>query len=518
MPERKEPDLGIAAREGEARPVSGDHADAMRAQVLAAHGLDMLQDDPELSAIVKFAAKLCGAPMAMVTVVEQDRQWFLAREGSATPETARSTSFCAHAMLGTEPMVVCDATRDVRFADFSLVTGPGNVRFYAGAPLRADDGTAIGALCVIGPDPRPAGLNPFQLSGLQTLAHSVMRRMQHNRERLETQSKLEFSEMRLRTILDSVPQIAWSSDAMGHFDYFNKRWAEVTGGTEPFTAQEWQPFIHPDDWKQTLELWKQCLADLVAFECEYRLLQHDGIYRWVLARAVPIASTRNIPARWTGTITDVDQAHRHSETRELLALELSHRIKNIFAVVSGLISLTSRNRPEAADFAEELSRKIRALARAHDFVRPVDNDKGDSLHGLLEELLKPYADAGSDRVRVRGDEITIGVRSATPLALVFHEFATNAAKYGALSVPEGRISVCLTRQKGSGNDEDFAVIEWQESGGPAIEADTSDQTAPEGFGSRLVEMTVTGQLRGKLIREMRPRGFMARMTVPLSAL
>jgi two-component sensor histidine kinase len=125
------------------------------------------------------------------------------------------------------------------------------------------------------------------------------------------------------------------------------------------------------------------------FEGEYRLRHRDGNYRWVLVRAVAISPEEESEKRWCGTITDVDEAHRQSEGRHLLAQELSHRIKNIFAVVSGLISLTSRARPEAEVFAEEMNSKIRALGRAHDFVRPIDNDKGDSLHGLLEVLMKP---------------------------------------------------------------------------------------------------------------------------------
>lgn len=497
---------------------AGDCAVQMRARLLASHGLDSLQDDPELASIVRFASRLCDAPVSLISIVEADRQWFLAREGTDTRETPRSTSFCAHAMLGTAPMVVPDATKDPRFADFALVTGPENIRFYAGAPLLAEDGTAIGALCVIDVVPRPQGLSALQLDGLETLAQSVMCRMHHNRERLDAQSQLEFSEARLRTILDGVPQIAWSSDAQGQFDYFNKRWTEVTGAAEPTFAADWEPFIHPEDWDRVLALWIECFDALKPFECEYRLIQADGTYRWILARAVPISTVGHTPMRWSGTLTDMDEAYRHSESRELLALELSHRIKNIFAVVSGLISLTSRSRPEAGDFAADLNERIRALGRAHDFVQPVDNKKGESLHGLLRELMKPYIEAGDDRVIVVGDGVTIGVRSATPLALVFHEFATNAAKYGALSVPEGTVSVSLTRNASGDGDDEFVIVEWQENGGPQPDVNEDGAATHEGFGTRLIEMTVTSQLRGQLVREMRPKGFLARLTIPLSAL
>ncbi|MGB3377554.1 MAG: PAS domain-containing protein [Allopontixanthobacter sediminis] len=533
MPQRFKPENGSSATLVGALPDT-EAAEAARAQILASHGLDALQDDPEINAIVHFAAELCNTPLSTVTVVDGERQWFLAREGTEERETHRSTSFCAHSMKGTAPLVVPDATKDPRFADFSLVTGPENIRFYAGAPLHAEDGTPIGALCVIDTVARPEGLTPFQLKGLETLAQSVTCRMRHNRERREAESKLETSRVRLRTILDSLTQIAWSADANGQFDYFNASWKEVTGAEPPQTAIEWGAFIHPDDFDTALSEFLECVRTATPYEGRYRLRQRDGSYRWALARARPMSSKVTSRLRWAGTVTDVDDAYRHSENNKLLALELSHRIKNIFAVISGLISLTSRTRPEADVFAEELNSKIRALGRAHDFVRPVDNEMGDSLHGLLEILLKPYAEGSSGRVTVRGDGVTIGVQSATPLALVFHEFATNAAKYGALSVPEGRVAVTVSHTEGSaagGNPASeessgengiesggSAIIEWQEIGGPLPVSGSPADPEHQGFGTRLVEMTVTSQLRGKLEREMRPEGFMARLTLPLSVL
>ncbi|MDZ4308553.1 PAS domain-containing protein [Allopontixanthobacter sp.] len=520
MPERFTRGNGSTGTLVEARPTADSTEDA-RAQILASHDLHALKDDPEINAIVKFAAELCNTPLSTVSVVEAERQWYLAREGTEERETPRSTSFCAYAMPGTEPMVVPDATKDPRFADFPLVTGPEHVRFYAGAPLHTEDGTPIGALCVIDTVPRPEGLTRFQLNGLEALAQSVTCRMRHNHERREAHSKLETSRIRLRTILDSLAQIAWSANAEGQFDYFNARWKEVTGAEPPETALEWEPFIHPDDFQGALDEFLRCVASDKPYEARYRLRQKDGGYRWVLARARPMSAAITTRLRWAGTITDVDDAYRHSEKNKLLALELSHRIKNIFAVVSGLITLTSRNRPEAKTFAEELNSKIHALGRAHDFVRPVENEMGDSLHGLLEILLKPYAEGNSGRITVRGDGVTIGMQSTTPLALVFHEFATNAAKYGALSVPEGKVAVTVSHVDGSDGDdgeEGYATIEWHESGGPRLPAASPADPQHIGFGTRLVEMTVTSQLRGSLEREMKPGGFVARLRLPLSAL
>ncbi len=478
-----------------------------RNRALEPYGLNALEDDAELAAIVKFVAQLCDVPVSTISIVEAERQLFLAREGIEDRETPVSTSFCAHAMLGNAPLVVPDATSDPRFADFAAVTGPLHVRFYAGAPLVGEDGTPIGALCAIDTVPRPDGLNDMQLQGLQVMAQSVMRRLRDRQLHLLSQSELLETSARLQVLADGIPDIVWSADTSGRIDYCNRRWFEFSGqpaGPIPDSAAE---HVHPDEIKMFHAKWANALVAGEPFEMEYRLKHADGDFRWVLARAMPVQGPHGAVIRWIGTVTDIDDKYRESESRELLASELSHRIKNIFAVISGLVALTSRNKPEVKDFAEELTGKIRALGRAHDFVRPIDSAKGDSLHGLLEVLMEPYVDEQESRLTIVGEEVHISVRSATPLALVFHEFATNAAKYGALSVRGGKVAVTITK---NGDD---AVIEWRETHGPA-----PVDTDRVGFGSRLVEMTVTSQLRGKLLREMQPEGFLARLTLPLSSL
>src|SRR3569832_735175 len=154
--------------------------ESARAAVLASYDLAELRDTPELRAITDFAAALCEAPIALVSLVEEARQTFIARTGLDATETPRETSFCAQAMLGDTIMVVPDATADPRIADFSLVVG-GQVRFYAGAPLINADGVPLGALCIIDSKPRPAGLTATQLQGLGELAANVMARLRDPR-------------------------------------------------------------------------------------------------------------------------------------------------------------------------------------------------------------------------------------------------------------------------------------------------------------------------------------------------
>ena len=482
--------------------------DEERLQIIERFEPDALEDDPELAAIVKFAAQLCDVPVSQVTLVEDARQRFLVREGIEERETPRSVSFCAHAMVSGDLMEVRDATLDDRFADNALVTQAPGVRFYAGQPLVSDEGAPLGALCAVDLKPRPDGLNDFQREGLAVLAQAVMRRLNARRANLKAQRIIEEREERLRRMIEGVPQIAWSADAQGNFDYFNNRWQETTGHAPPQTADAWEPFIHPEDGDKVFAQWGRCFAEGEPFEAEYRLKLADGSWMWVLAMAVPVAENKTDGVRWFGTLTDIDEVHNALEERDLLANELSHRIKNIFAVVIGLATLKARQAPEHEEFARDLTEVLRSLGRAHEFVRPHEGPVQESLQGLLAALFTPYGTAnGENRVRVTGVDAQICPRAATPLALVFHELATNSAKYGALSASGGIVTL-----EAEDHGDAIALI-WREIGGPPVK-----DKGHRGFGSRLVEMTVAGQLQGSWDRHFEQDGLVAELTMAKAAL
>ena len=482
-----------------------------RLSVLAAHGTEALLDDEELQSIADFAASLCDTPVASVTVVEQDRQLFLAKTGLEPRETPRSTSFCSHAMLGSEPLVVEDASKDPRFKDFDVVTGTSGLRFYAGFPLISTEGAPLGALCVIDKVARPGGLTDQQRQGMQVLAKAVMRRMSQMRLGQSAVQAVEQREQDLRNMIDSVPGIAWMGDGDGNFTYINARFEEITGVEAPVTTAGWEQVIHADDWPTTLSRFSDAVARGGLFEDEWRLRLADGSYRWVQSRAVPVIE-QGKAVNWFGTVIDIDKAHRLSEARNLLASELSHRIKNIFAVVSGLIALRARDKPEVKRFADDLNATIRALGTAHDYVRPGDGRGADRLKGLLQDLLAPYRDGASERIVVTGDEVDIGPRSATPLALIFHELATNSAKYGALSDPDGHVSIEI-RDACAGKDD--VCVTWRESSPDKM---VREAKKGEGFGSRMLRLAVEGQLSGQFERNFTPDGLDIEIVVPSSAL
>ncbi|MEN7537976.1 sensor histidine kinase [Aurantiacibacter flavus] len=500
------PPVSSAASEG---ATANSAEDSVRHAVISSFSLDRLQDDPELQAITQFAARLCGVPVALVSIVEDARQRLLAREGVEEHETPRDISFCAHAMLGEGAMVVPDATRDARFADNAMVTGPPHVRFYAGQPLVSQEGTPLGALCVIDVEEHPAGLDDFQREGLAVLAQSVMRLLEARREDLRARRTIADREEQMRRMIEGVPQIAWSLDATGCFDYFNARWKQITGAEPPQVLQDWRPFIHPDDADEALAKWDRAVAGDEPFEAEFRLRRADGSWGWALGQAAPVTSKQSQNHCWFGTITDIHEVHQALEARDLLAGELSHRIKNIFAVVIGLARLKAANAPEHKAFAEDLADTLYSLNRAHDFVRPSSRSGQEHLQGLLAALFAPYRDRlGQPRVAISGTDSKIGARAATPLALVFHELATNSAKYGALSSAEGTVELTIT------DSDDNLLLEWRERGGPPLSGTPSDS----GFGSRLIEMSVSGQLQGSWERRFEAEGLVAELTVSKAAI
>jgi len=322
------------------------------------------------------------------------------------------------------------------------------------------------------------------------------------------------SEERFRTLADTMPQRVWTALPNGRVDYVNARWHEFTGVETIADGAEWGELIHPDDREAADAAWRRSLETGEVYQVEYRMRDRSGEYRWSLSRALPIRDGKGRVVRWIGTSTDIHESRRAAEERELVAQELSHRIKNIFAVLTGIISLSARSTPEAKPFADQLRQRIFALGEAHDFVRPHSHfssapDGQGALSALIRRLVRAYEEgAEGQRFVFEGDDIGIDDAAATPLALLFHELATNAAKYGALSHPQGRVVITATRE-----GENYR-LEWKEKGGPEV----AEPPAVNGFGTRLVGLSVEGQMRGTLERHWEPDGLRVVTVVPVEAL
>ncbi|MBV9842189.1 MAG: PAS domain-containing protein, partial [Sphingomonadaceae bacterium] len=393
--------------------------EALRAAAIAAFDFDSFAADPALERITGFAAHLCEAPIALVSLVEKTRQRFLARTGLDAAETPRSMSFCAHAMRRDGIMEVVDPANDPDFRNNPLVTGPPHIAFYASAPLITEDGVPLGALCVIDDKPR-SGLTALQREGLEVLAAAVMRRLGERRSDHVRRLAASDREARSRLLADAMPQMVWSSRPDGYTDYFSARWYEFTGLAEGETdGFRWPTVLHAEDRQRAGETWQRAIESGNPYETEYRMRRTDGEYRWVLARGLPLRGTDGAITRWIGTCTDIHEQKLAQAEREVISQELSHRIKNIFSVIAGLVTFAARSRPGFGDIAADLRDRIMALGRAHDFVRPHSvrsrtDQHHDKLHGLLTQLFAPYRAEADPRVLIAGDDVPVDDRSATP--------------------------------------------------------------------------------------------------------
>ncbi|WOI53103.1 PAS domain S-box protein [Parvularcula sp. LCG005] len=198
-----------------------------------------------------------------------------------------------------------------------------------------------------------------------------------------------------------------------------------------------------------------------------------------------------------------------AEKQTLLLRETNHRIKNLFSVVGGLVSLSARMADSKDDLARELRQRIGALALAHDLTMPdvtgsTSTGTCATIFELLRAVIGPYEHETS-RLIVTGEDMPLASRDLTPLALLFHEFATNAAKYGALSVDGGRLHIRLHKEG------ENVCMKWTERGGPAV----TGKPETTGFGSKLEQFTLQASLRGTVERHWDAEGLTIDLRFPL---
>ncbi len=245
--------------------------------------------------------------------------------------------------------------------------------------------------------------------------------------------------------------------------------------------------IHPADLERVSSAFSATRAVAGSYEIDFRILSGNDI-RWISARGQG-ADADIADGVMYGIFLDVTQRKQAEEAHELLAGEMSHRVKNLLQIATTLTQITSRSSTSKEEMAQDLSNRLMALGRAQDLVRPAFGAKVEAalLGDLISVLLAPYDEKdASVRIRVSVPKVNVGEASSTTLALVIHELATNSAKYGALSAPSGTLDVSCT------GDDDELVITWAERGGPPVVAPAHT----EGFGSKLIHRSMAAQLGG----------------------
>jgi len=259
-------------------------------------------------------------------------------------------------------------------------------------------------------------------------------------------------------------------------------------GTKQFPFDEWRSRVHPDDLGRLDALRRQAFAEQRSeYNTEYRIVTPGGGVRWIETRALVSYDGSGRPIRVVGVDIDITERKRAEEQQNLLIAELDHRVKNVLASVAVVAKRTSEGKGSTTEFIGALERRIQSMAGVHDLLSRNRWQEVDLAH-LVERELAPYAT--SDNAMVEGPHVGLPVKEAEALTTVLHELATNAAKYGALSTPHGRVSVRWHRLS-NGSVPLELRLEWREDGGPPVAS-----TAKPGYGTNIIRDLIPYELGG----------------------
>jgi len=276
------------------------------------------------------------------------------------------------------------------------------------------------------------------------------------------------------------------------------------------TFEELSACIHPADLDKVRASFAATRERFGPYETDFRILIGDEV-RWISARGR--GDDQGIVGRiMYGIFIDVSVRKRAEEARELISGEMHHRIKNLFALTSALAVIASRATTTKEAMTRDLTDRLIALSAAHDLIRPDINtqSRAGDIGAILGVLLKPYMENDPDESRlvIAVPKLLVGEHSATAIAMIVHELATNSMKYGALSTASGRLAISARLQA------DNVELTWKETGGPPV---VPSSNAP-GFGTKLVMRSVKDQLNGTMKVDWPREGVVVTFTLGLAQL
>lgn len=367
------------------RPPRDEASEAARLRALHALGVLDGPGSDALDALVRAASAACDTPIALVSLVDDDRQWFLSKVGLDVAETSRAVAFCDHAIRGRETFIVRDAQDDPRFRANPLVTGAPNIRFYAGAPLVTAEGLALGTLCVI--DPRPRALTASQQAILAELSRAAMRLIEaHARERAAADQ-----ETRLALAAEVGGLGYWELDRETQVVTWSEQIYRIYGLDPAAGMPDLDTAIggyHPDDRAQVTAYVSRALEAGEPFSFDLRVVRPTGETRYVQAVGRPRSSANGDITGVFGVFIDVTE-------RELMRKRF---LRNERLMTTGTL---------AAGVGHEINNPLTYtqanLDMALDEVRAVS---GGSPSARMRELIELLTEArtGTERIRkiVRG--------------------------------------------------------------------------------------------------------------------
>ena len=277
-------------------------------------------------------------------------------------------------------------------------------------------------------------------------------------------------------------------------------------GTTEIARSECLAGVHPDDIGRVEQFRSEAFRERRReYKVEYRIIRPGGELRWVETRCFISFSGGGHPHRVVGVSIDITERKRVEEQQRTLLAELDHRVKNALATVSAVVSHTRQGSRSVADFVAALDGRIRSMATTHELLSS-RRWQGVSLTELVRRELAPYATRNN--TEINGPDISLKPEAGQAMAMVLHELATNAAKYGALSTKNGRVSIRWDRHL-NGHPRSHLVFEWQEIGGPPVVA-----LGKSSYGTSTIRDLIPYEFGGTVDLVLAPEGVRCRLELP----
>jgi two-component sensor histidine kinase len=321
-------------------------------------------------------------------------------------------------------------------------------------------------------------------------------------EKVLAQRRLLESERRFRALTTASSDIIYRLSP----DWTEMRQLDgrsTMADTEAPSVAWMEDYIFSEDRAATQAAIDEAIAGLKPFQREHRVRRADGSIGWLSSRAVPVTDENGALVEWFGAASDVTERVRATEHLRLVINELNHRVKNTLAMVQSIAIRTFRDGADPGRAQEEFAARLVALAQANDLLTG-ERWAGASLFSAVEQAVRPHQHDGG-RCAIRGGDLRISPKTALALAMAMHELSTNAVKHGAWSNDQGMVTIDWSI------DGDLLHIEWRESQGPKVTTPTR-----RGFGSRLIERGLAGELGGRVALHFDAEGVRCSIDAPIA--
>ena len=298
----------------------------------------------------------------------------------------------------------------------------------------------------------------------------------------------------------------WSTEAQSLFGLSLPDGIGQVGGD----SDEFKSSLHPDD-RHLAAKFDELTASVDSFPAEYRIIRPDGIVVWLSGHGQVIERDADGNCqRLVNVVADISSRKEKEHHIQFLMREMSHRSKNLLAVIQSIAKQTDLTSNSTSEFRAKFEDRLQGIAASHDLLVE-ENWQGAALSDLVRRHLAPFVEVDSLRVSIQGPKIQINSSAAQAIGLALHELATNAVKHGALSNAEGSVSICWMCEMG-GNSTPNLILKWVESGGPPVMPPTR-----RGFGNSIISKIAPHSVSGTAALDFAPTGLRWSITLPNSA-